>query len=71
MRIFLDANILIAEGHGTSALYRVFLKTADDLDHEIYVPKLVIEEVIASYERTIKGAADKIESLRWTPSVGQ
>ena len=54
MHIVLDANIIIAEGFGNSGSFRALLSTLDDLQYNLYVPKLVIEEVVARFERRLE-----------------
>ena len=67
MHIVSDANIIIAEGFGNSAQFRLLLNTLDTLQHNLYIPELVIEEVASrferAYDRRIQRVTDDVEWL--------
>lgn len=54
MHIVPDANIIITEGFGNSLQFQTLLSTLEVSGHNIYVPKLVIEEVVAEFERVFE-----------------
>ena len=51
MHIVVDANVIIAEGYGDSEPFRILLATLETLDHNLYVPRPVLEEVVAKFDR--------------------
>ena len=66
MHIVVDANVIIAEGFGNSAQFRLLLNTLDILQHKLYVPKLVIEEVASRFERTYDSRKQRVmDDLVW------
>ena len=66
MHIVPDANIIIAEGYGDSSEFRLLLSTLEILQYRLYVPKLVIEEVVASFARTYDSRKQRVEDgLDW------
>lgn len=69
MHIVPDANIIIAEGYGDSDQFRALLSGLDSLQYNLYVPKSVLEEVIAKFERDFDDDAReirrRIRNLSW------
>ena len=66
MHIVLDANIVIREGFGNSGDFRLLLSTLDVLQHNLYVPQLVIEEVLSEFERARDRRARRVTNdLAW------
>ena len=66
MHIVLDANIIIRDGFGSSGDFRLLLSTLGILQHNLYVPKLVIEEVVSEFERACDGRVQRITGdLGW------
>ena len=61
MHVVLDANIVISEGFGDSAHFRVLLSTASAIGHGIFIPALAIEEVVANFEKMLDGKAREVE----------
>ena len=61
MHIVLDANIIIAEGFGNSARFRLLLSTLGILQHTLYIPKPVIEEVVPKFAVKFDEALDEIK----------
>ena len=54
MHIVLDANIIVREGFGNNLQFRTLISTLEVSGHNLYVPKLVIEEVVAEFERVFE-----------------
>ena len=48
-QVMLDASILVAEGFGKSKLFSFFLSSSGIVGHDISVPELVVEEVVARF----------------------
>ena len=67
MYIVLDANIIISEGYGNSVHFGLLMSWSSAMGHEVYVPKIVIEEVVAHFSRSLdsatKRAADSLSKL--------
>ena len=63
MHIVPDANIIIEEGYGSSGRFRLLLFTLEILQHNMYVPKLVIEEVVARFERAYHRDSQRVEDI--------
>lgn len=61
MHIVPDANIIIAEGYGSSRRFRQLLSLLETLQYNLYVPKLVIEEVVAKFERDFDEDIEEIK----------
>ena len=61
MHIVLDANIIIAEGFGNSAQFRLLLSTLGILRHTLYIPKPAIEEVVAKFEEKFDQGINEIK----------
>lgn len=55
MRVVLDANVVITEGHGSNDLFDFFISSSGRVGHTIYIPELVIAEVVADYQKNIEG----------------
>ena len=51
MHIVLDTNIIVSEGYGTSRRFKLFLSVARTLNYSVYVPEIVIDEVVAKFSR--------------------
>ena len=66
MHIIPDANIIIAEGYGDSGDFRLLLSTLGVLQYELSVPKLVTEEVVASFARAYDKRLQRVkDDLDW------
>ena len=61
MYVVLDANAVVSEGFGASALLRFLLSSSKIVGHHIFIPELVVEEVVAKFERTIVVEADEAQ----------
>ena len=61
VQIVLDANIIIAEGFGRSALFRFLLSSAMAVDCKLAVPELVVEEVVSKFAKTMN---DEVRAAR-------
>ena len=62
MNIVVDANIIIREAYGTSSRFQFFLSLAGVLAYNLYVPALVVEEVVAHFKRELNDIATKTRS---------
>ena len=62
MYIVPDANIIIAEGYGDSERFRTWLSKVEILGYNLYVPQLVIEEVVARFERAFDSDVNRIKN---------
>ena len=56
MYIVLDANIIISEGYGNSVHFGLLMSWSSAMGHEVYVPRLAIEEVVARFSRCLDSA---------------
>ena len=70
MYVVVDANILVREGFGGSALFEFFLSSSHLTNYKICVPALVFTEVTAQFHRTLdkeansaRGSLDKLSRL--------
>ena len=61
MHIFLDANSIIEQGYGTFPETTELLSIAGARGHQIHVPQVALEEVVAYFSRTL---SDKISAVR-------
>ena len=62
MHIVPDANIIIAEGYGDSERFRTWLSKVEVLGYNLYIPQLVIEEVVARFERSFDSDVNRIRN---------
>ena len=66
MHIVSDADIIIAEGYGNSAQFRLLLNTLGILQHNLYIPELVIAEVVSRFKRTYDRRRQRItDEVEW------
>ena len=67
MHIVPDANVIIAEGYGDSDQFRALLSALETSGHRLYVPRSVLEEIVARFEsvfdRDATRVAGALESL--------
>ena len=61
MHIFLDANSIIEQGYGTYAETTELLSIARAWGHQVHVPQVALEEVVAYFSRTL---SEKISAVR-------
>ena len=61
MYVVLDANIVISEGFGDSAHFRVLLSSASAVGHSIFIPAPAIEEVVAKFEKMLDSKTKEVE----------
>ena len=62
MQVVLDANIIVSEGFGNSALFRFFLSSSELTGYRAFVPKPVIEEVVGQYRQRLDSGIKKVET---------
>ena len=61
MHIVVDANIIIiGTGYGRNHQFRELLSTLEDLQHDLCVPKVVVEEVVGKFSRDFDDDAREI-----------
>ena len=61
MHIFLDANSIIDQGYGTFSETEELLLITGALGHQIHVPQVALEEVVACFSRSL---AEKASAVR-------
>ena len=63
MHIVVDANIIIAEGFGNNHRFQTLLSTLEVSGYNLYVPSLVVEEVVAKFGRVFDEGVQGIRIL--------
>ena len=61
MHIILDTNIIIREGFGESSLFKLLLSISSTTGYTIYVPQLVIDEVVGEHNRVLNREIRRVE----------
>ncbi len=61
MKVVLDSNIIIADWHLGSPSFRILLEGSNQGKLDVYVPKVVIDEVCNKFEERLKQAQQKID----------
>ena len=61
MHIFLDANSIIDQGYGSHAETKELFSIAGVWGHQVHVPQVALEEVVAYFSRTL---SEKISAVR-------
>ena len=59
MYIVIDSNVIIEANYGRGADFHLLVDNLADLQHTLCVPKIVIEEVVAHFERTLDSKFQK------------
>ena len=59
MYIVIDSNVIIEANYGRGADFHLLVDSLADLQHTLCVPKIVIEEVVAHFERTLDSKFQK------------
>ena len=62
MHIVVDANIIIGTGYGRNHQFRELLSTLEDLQHDLCVPKVVVEEVVGNFRETLMTTPEKLDA---------
>lgn len=62
MKVVLDSNIIIADWHLNSSNFKILLESSKTGKLDVYVPEIVIDEVINKFDSRITVAKNKIES---------
>lgn len=62
MRVVIDSNVIIRDFHMDGSSFRVFRSEATRAGHQIFIPEVVIEEVVNKYSELLQQRADKLES---------
>lgn len=62
MKIVIDSNIIIADFWLESAKFKILFESSKNDEIEIYIPEVVIDEVINKYTQKVNGAKTTIEA---------
>ncbi len=64
MHIVLDTNVVVTEGYGASRRFKLFLSVARMLGYSVYVPEVVVDEVVAKFARVLGSEAEDLGKKR-------
>ena len=66
MKIVLDTNIILADFRLSGNAFRVFFEGIQRTGTKVYIPQVVIDEVIANFKERIDSLVNKIDRLKRT-----